>query len=266
MSVNITTAKDIIHYTEELSDHPINHDEGIQVGTIDTPINHVTVCWMATAEAIKTAGENGSDLLIAHESLYYPYNVLQMENPPDDWEAWHVNCQRSDLIEQYNLTVMRLHGSVDDICILDDFAEQLGLHNLVYNDGLVKIYEIAECDFDDLVAHVKQSLHMTGVRVACPAEMPKQIRRIGLPWGGLGLFVNVSYQQALIEQGCDVFIAGETDNYGFRFAQEVGIPMIETSHELSENRGLRHFMEMLAERFVDIEFMFYENECVWAMR
>ena len=64
------------------------------------------------------------------------------------------------------------------------------------------------------------------------------VSRIGLPWGGLGLFVNVGYQQALVEQGCDLFIAGESDNYGFRFAQECGIPMIETSHEiLRESRS-----------------------------
>ena len=80
------------------------------------------------------------------------------------------------------------------------------------------------------------------------------MHRVGLPWGGLGLFVNVGYQQRLIEQGCDVFIAGESDNYGFRFAAECGIPMIETSHELSENDGLRRFAEMLSGGFPDVQF------------
>lgn len=42
--------------------------------------------------------------------------------------------------------------------------------------------------------------------------------------------------------------------------------MIETSHEISENRGLRHFTEMLGQQFSDTEFTFYENECVWEMR
>ena len=82
----------------------------------------------------------------------------------------------------------------------------------------------------------------------------------------MALFVNVGYQQQLIEQGVDLLIAGETDNYGFRFAQELGIPMIETSHELSENRGLRHFTEMLSQKFPKTEFLFYENKCVWEMR
>jgi putative NIF3 family GTP cyclohydrolase 1 type 2 len=60
-----------------------------------------------------------------------------------------------------------------------------------------------------------------------------------------------------------VFIAGESDNYGFRFAEECGIPMIETSHEISENPGLRRFSGMLAKAFPQVEIRFYQNECVW---
>jgi putative NIF3 family GTP cyclohydrolase 1 type 2 len=77
------------------------------------------------------------------------------------------------------------------------------------------------------------------------------------------LFVNVGYQQALVEQNCDVFIAGESDNYGFRFAQECGIPMIETSHEISENNGLKRFAKILAQELPEVKINFYENKCVW---
>lgn len=109
----------------------------------------------------------------------------------------------------------------------------------------MKIYEIDECTLDELVESVKLATGMSGVRVSRALGEPRLIRRIGLPWGGLGLFVNVPYQQRPIEQGCDAFIAGESDNYGLRFAAECGIPMIETSHEISENPGLRHFVEMM---------------------
>ncbi len=121
--------------------------------------------------------------------------------------------------------------------------------------------EIIRCALDDLVAWVKRRVGMDAVRVTVPSGTEKAqtrtVHRVGLPWGGLGLFVNVGYQQALIEQGCDDFIAGESDNYGFRFAQEVGIPMIETSHEVSENPGLQ------AEAFPDVAFEFYETPLVW---
>ena len=104
---------------------------------------------------------------------------------------------------------------------------------------------------------------MANVRVAHLPDPDAKVSRVGLPWGGLGLFINVGYQQRLVVQDCDVFIAGEADNYGFRFAVECGIPMIETSHEISENPGLSHFTRMLSEQFPSVEFSFYENSCVW---
>ncbi len=55
----------------------------------------------------------------------------------------------------------------------------------------------------------------------------------------------------------------ETDNYGFRFAQESGVAMIETSHELSENAGLARLVDLLREVHPDIRFHYFENECVW---
>lgn len=106
---------------------------------------------------------------------------------------------------------------------------------------------------------------MSGIRVANAGNQKHKVKRVGLPWGGLGLFVNVGYQQQLIELGCDVFIAGEADNYGFRFAVESGVAMIETSHEVSENPGLATFTELLAQAFPKVTFRFHENDCIWRM-
>lgn len=260
-----TTVNELIAYIERLSGHPLNRDEGIQHGA-DRPITGATVCWMASPDAIRAAGEHRDELLIGHESLYYPYDVIHSANPPAGWEGWPVNRQRRELLAEYDLTFLRAHGSLDEICIFDDFVARLGLAAPVYADGLVKVFEIAPCPLSELVARVKARMGMPALRVSAPAGLDQIVRRVGLPWGGLGLFVNVGYQQRLIEQGCDVFIAGESDNYGFRFAAELGIPMIETSHELSENDGLRRFTEMLARAFPAVCCRFFENACAWEMR
>jgi hypothetical protein len=41
--------------------------------------------------------------------------------------------------------------------------------------------------------------------------------------------------------------------------------MIETSHEVSENPGLRRLTKVLDEAFPEVQFGFYENECIWRM-
>jgi putative NIF3 family GTP cyclohydrolase 1 type 2 len=271
----MTTINDLISHTESLTGHPINRDEGVHFGPAERDVTGVTVCWMATPDAIRAAGEAGHELLIGHESLFFPYDVVNAESSPSGWEEWQVNAQRSRLLAETSLTHLRLHGSVDEICIFDDFAEILGLGEPVYADGFVKIFQMPPRSIRSWAEQVQETMGMNGLRIAGVTDMDQTgmeqagmdqvVSRIGLPWGGLGLFVNVGYQQKLIEQGCDLFIAGESDNYGFRFAQECGIPMIETSHEICENPGLAHFTEMLAETFPQVDFLFYENPCVWSM-
>jgi len=262
----MTTIGAIISYVESLSGHPLNRDEGVQHGSDDRPVSGVTVCWMATPDAIRAAGERGGELLIGHESLYYPYDVINSPNPPAGWEGWQINRQRRELLTEHDLTFLRLHGSLDEICIFDDFVARLGLPAPVFTDGLVKVFEIEPCTVGELIERVKLRMGMPALRVSAPRGLEQVVHRVGLPWGGLGLFVNVGYQQKLIEQACDVFIAGESDNYGFRFAAECGIPMIETSHELSENDGLRRFTVALSQAFPDVRCCFFENACVWNVR
>jgi len=168
-------------------------------------------------------------------------------------------------LEEHDLTLVRIHGSLDEICIYDDFVALLGLGHPVAERGLAKVYEIQPSPLSALVERVKERTGMPSLRVSCPKGMEQIVHRVGLPWGGLGLFVNVTYQQRLIEMGCDVLIAGESDNYGFRFSAELGIPMIETGHEISENPGLEHFARMLQSRFPELDVAFYECEPAWRM-
>ncbi len=255
--------KDIIEYVESLTRHTLNVDEGVQYGSLERPIKKVLVCWMATSSALEETGKTGSDLVIAHESLYYPYDAIVRKDNPLGWEKWQTNVQRTSLLMKYNLTFLRIHGSLDEICIFDDFAKELGLGEAVKADDLSKIYQIPTCTLKNLVEKVKKRIGIDEVRVSAPNGMEQKVGRVGLPWGGLGLFVNVKYQQQLIEKGCDVFIAGESDEYGFLFSSECGIPMIETSHVISENPGLKHFTNMLKDEFPQITVKFYANQCPW---
>lgn len=259
----MTALPEIIRHIEGLAKHGLHTDEGVQHGAAGVQVSSATVAWMASPDAIAAAGQSGDQVLICHESLYYPYDVLIAKQSPPDWKAWKVNRQRRELLEKNGLTCLRIHGSADEICIFDTFAELLGLGKPVVAKGLVKVYEIPGCPLDELVRKVKRQMGMPALRVAWGRDHKRMVKRVGLPWGGLGLFVNVGYQQRLVELDCDVFIAGEADNYGFRFAAESGIPMIETSHELSENPGLRRFTEILAQAFPGVVFHFYENKCIW---
>lgn len=263
--MQVVTTRDIVAYVEALSGHALNEDEGVQHGNADRPVHHIWLCWMATADALRAAGQSGADLVVTHESLYYPYNAYHRQDNPLGWEDWPTNRQRRTLLEQYDLVLLRAHGSLDEICIYDAFAALLGLGSPSEAEGLERIYDIAPCSLHMLVARVKKAVGLPAVRVSAPQGMGQIVRRIGLPWGGLGLFVNVAYQQKLIARSCDVMIAGESDDYGFRFASELGIPMIETGHEISENPGLTPFSELLRTRFPHLRVTTYLCGASWQM-
>ena len=128
----------------------------------------------------------------------------------------------------------------------------------------VKVYDIAPTTCQDLIDRVKAATGMEHLRVT-NGPRDRMITRAGLPWGGLGLFVNVSYVQSLIAHDCQLLIAGESDNYGFRFAVDAGLDMIETSHGVSENPGLRHFGRVLQSKFPEVSVVFYENPLAFSV-
>jgi len=258
------SVSDIVATVETLSGHPLNGDEGALLGPQDREVEKALACWMATREALAEAERVGADLVVAHEALFYPYGVKLDPNDPQPWESWPTNRHRREIAERAGMTVMRVHGSADDICIYDDFLAMLKLDGETEGEGRRKVMTIPPTPFGALVERVKQAVGMAHVRVSCrDADVDREVRRVGFPWGGLGLDSNVEYQEWTIEQGCDALIAGESDSYGFRFSAGCGVPMIETSHEVSEIPGMRRFMEMLAERHPGASFAFHDNGNAW---
>ena len=70
------TVNEIAAEVERLCEHTLKNDEGVHHGSPNKNINGVTICWMATPSAIESAGKAGHDLIICHESLFFPNGVV----------------------------------------------------------------------------------------------------------------------------------------------------------------------------------------------
>lgn len=259
----MTTVEDILTYVTERSGHDLNPDEGVRLGEASQEVRRVLVCFVPSVPALRYAGEHGYDLVLGHEKLYHPYDPLVRREDHPNWASWPSNVVRRELLKQYGMTYARVHGTLDELLVFDAFAELLGLRDPHYEKGFTKVYEITPRPIEELVREVKRRMGLSRIRVSLPRGPRQMVHRVGLPWGGLGLFVNVSYQQELVAQGVDALIAGESDDYGFRFSADLGIPMIETSHVASENPGLRIFAKELAEAFPSLEVLYYPCEPAW---
>ncbi|MEN6544459.1 MAG: Nif3-like dinuclear metal center hexameric protein, partial [Armatimonadia bacterium] len=113
----------------------------------------------------------------------------------------------------------------------------------------------------ELVGRVKTAMGMDALRVS--GDLEAVVSRVGCPWGGVGLSLNVSFIEAVIAKGANGLIAGESDEYAMRYAADAGVPLIETSHAGSENPGLRHFCEHLRDHFAPLRVLFCEVPPAW---
>jgi putative NIF3 family GTP cyclohydrolase 1 type 2 len=275
----MTTSNDIIRWVEELKGGTLNHEEGVHHGSAETPVHGVTVCWKAVPAAIDAAGERGDDLIVGHESLYYPYYFDYDPDRTPGWPEWGINVRRKEQLERYGLTYLRLHTSIDYVCIAVDMGKWLELGEPTTTERGTVVWEIAGgvgqtaagvgqtagCTVRELADRAKRLSGLPAIRVSAPNGLDQTVRRAGLLVGGAGLCPNGGAFEPYVRAGCDVLIAGETDNYGFRYAAECGIPLVEISHEVVENPGFRHFAEMLAGAFPDLNVTFFENTCPYCL-
>jgi len=261
----MTTLQDIIDYVEQLAGHPLREDEGPRFGDTRATVTGVTVCWMVTPQAISAAAERGHNLIICHEALTYPYpGIREMRERP--YLAWPTNAQRLCLLAKHQMVVCRMHGTLDELFVYKAFCNQIGATDTlaeIPGHALAKIFRLQAIRYAELIERVKAATGLAAVRATC-GRPDRQINTAGVAVGGMALFTNVEHLQALIELGpIDAVICGETDNYGMRFCQELGIDVIETSHEISEDPGLRLFAEDLSRRFSALPVAFVPTEVIW---
>lgn len=234
-------------------------DEGFRFGNPQVEVTGIMVAWMGTLDVIRTAHAQHCNLLILHEDLLFPPGYTRA--PAEKHLSGVVNTHRLTLLSRWEMTVFRAHGSLDRLCILDDFASVLGLAGPAVREGFFRVYDISPLAVRELADRVKEHLGLDQVRAA--GDPDQVVRRVGLPWGGLGLSLNAAFLEGLFRHNVDVLIAGESDEYAMWAAQDAGIPLIETSHTVSEDPGLRHAADMLGEFFPEVPVKFYELGRPW---
>jgi putative NIF3 family GTP cyclohydrolase 1 type 2 len=240
----------------------INADEGIVYGDPAADVTGVLVCWMGTREAVRRAQEVGANTIISHEAIFFPYPGIRSGVPPADQLSWCCNRQRIEALARAGVGVIRLHGTMDRLHIFDEFPVALGFPEATVREDWVRLYDLPATTVRDMVGRVKERLKLDRVRVSnCDLDRP--VRRVALPLGGTGLFVNVGGLALLARHSPDLFIAGETDEYALQFCIDGDIPLIETSHAVSEEPGVRVFADRLAADLKPLPVTFFRNGRAW---
>lgn len=251
------TAREVMRWLEE-REPEAGPEEGFKLGDQDADVAGVFVCWMPTTAALEQAIAERCNLVICHETLFYP-----LSRPIDAERCWHTNRVRMALMHRGEMVVYRAHGMLDRLCIFDEFAAALGLSEVHSGDAFARVFSLPPTRLRELVERAKQVTAMPAVRVT--GDLERRVTRVGLPWGGLGLVTNIGFMQQLVENGAEAGICGETDEHAMRFAEDAGMALIETSHAVCENLGLRRFADMLSEAHPGLKVVFHDSGAGWRM-
>lgn len=264
----LLTSRDLERILIELGGAPLNGDEGLKWGDANAPIRGILNCWSFNAEVAEVARRENCNLILSHEALFVPYGVTEgapLGGGQNDFLTWPANLKRAQQLIENEWQFVRFHGSADRLCVYQSFAEQLGLSEIHAKGplGYDAVFHHAPLTIFDWIARLKERTGLNTLRASF-ADPERIVTKIGLGWGGMALFVNLWYPMKLIELGAQLIIAGETDNYGFRFVRESGADIIECSHEVSENRGIAKLGDLLREKMRDVKIVDFCNPCIWS--
>lgn len=233
----------------------LGREDGVIGGDPAADVKGILVCFLATLDALQTARREGCSLVVTHETPFLP--MAGISKVPEDWREWSVNKARIKEIEDGGLTVVRLHSSLDRWLIYDTFREMLGLPADGEGQGYGKVYSADPATLRTWIEKAKAAAGLDCIRFIGDPE--RVVSRVGLPFGGLSLFVNIGCVERMVRAGADLLIGGESDDHALLYMADAGVAFIELGHSPTENPGLIRFSEVLREQFPGLKVVYYDS-------
>jgi putative NIF3 family GTP cyclohydrolase 1 type 2 len=206
--------------------------------------------WNAHTRSIAQAAAQGLNMLVCHETLWAWAHDSPWYDGPSASEL-RVNALRRALLEQHAMVVYRSHSNWDALPrdgVPDQAVAALGIAGLrvAAAQRFFKVHELpAPMAVRELAEHVERGLGFGGWRVY--GERDKRVRRFSFLIGGFGEN-QYNMPQAALEMGAEALIIGEMSEFIAIAALEMGMPVIETLHSVSESPAIRRQAQLLGER------------------
>ena len=258
----VVRAADVRDYLLKLGPwvNPNDTVDTFKAGDPQTVVKKIAVAWMPYLWTIQRALDEGCNLLVCHEPVYYNHT-----DKDDAVFLFEVTRRKKQLIESSGLVIYRCHDvwdRVEGIGIPDAWGEFLGFSKLVNRSTFCHVYEIPETTSGELARSVAGKLQAFGhetVQLIGPAD--KRVRRIGIGTGAITPFREMAGR-------LEADLAICTDD-GFTFwsdatmAIDMGYPVIVVNHASSEEPGMRKLAARLREVFPSVPVTAIAQECMF---
>ena len=251
------TAHDVAEVFETIAP-PDTGVPGDQLGFIhgesNTDVKGIACLWNLHVLSIGRCSERDLNMLICHEGIWNPEQTSPWYDGPTAQEI-HSNRVRRDLLDENQMVVYRSHSNWDALAgdgVHDQAVASLGIPDLDILSRQ-KFFAVCELPSPMTVAQLKQR---AAVGLGYPdcrlfGDPDKEIRRFSFLIGGFGEN-QFNMPQAARDMGAEAFIIGEMSEFIVISCLEMGLPVIETLHSVSEIPALRRQAELISGRFPDL--------------
>ncbi|MCC2335027.1 Nif3-like dinuclear metal center hexameric protein [Cellulomonas wangsupingiae] len=231
--------------------------DGFLAGDPDAPITGVAVTVMATLDVLQRAAEQGLNLVITHEPLYFDHQgasdeVFAAENDP-------VYAAKAAFVAEHGLVVLHQHDSWHDRQpdgILTGTARALGWLD-AERAGDPGVYDLVPTTLGELAAHVSRSLGARALRYVGDPDAP--VSAVGLQPGFQGFEWN---RRLLARPDIDVIVIGEGHEWetGEYAADAVTAGVcagaVVVGHAPSEQEGMAEYARWLTDLVPEVPVAF----------
>jgi putative NIF3 family GTP cyclohydrolase 1 type 2 len=254
---DMTTATDVADVFESIAPQEIGvpgDQLGFLYGDPTTSVSGVACLWNIHTMSLAECAERGLNMLICHEGIWMPEQTSPWYDAPEPQHI-HANVARRALLDEHEFVVYRSHSNWDALTVdgvRDQAIAALGIDGLrpIAERKFFSVLELpAPLSVTDLLRLAESGLGYSGCRVFGDAE--KQIRRFSFLIGGFGEN-QFHMPQVARDLGAEAVIIGEMSEFIVISCLEMGLPVIETLHSVSEIPAIRRQADLLTERLPDL--------------
>jgi putative NIF3 family GTP cyclohydrolase 1 type 2 len=250
-------AKEIAQRFEKIAplDSGIPGDElGFIYGDPETEVTGLACLWNIHTNSIQSCIEKNLNMVICHESIWLPGQESYWYEGPGEDEIYS-NRERRKLLDKHHLVVYRSHSNWDALendGVGDQAVQALGIEDLqvVARQKFFSVQQLPqEMSIKILCRYVENGLGFHDCRIF--GDVEKRVRTFAFLIGGFGEN-QVHMPQAARDLGAEAIIIGEMSEFIVMACLEMGMPVIESMHSVSEIPAIKHQAEILARHFPDL--------------
>lgn len=258
--MNLRTAGDLAVYLKGLCPVDEPSVDKIIVGREDTEIKKIGTCWMAYFELIQRAYQQGVNVLVCHEPVFYSHHDLEVREREFDWAERRLGLkkgqnaydkmieEKKEWILEHGMTIIRCHDVLDKIQgfgIPFALGRALGFcdEDIIRSEKFFNVYRTPEKTALDTAKNIAECLKRFGQPgVAFYGDPKRMVNSVAI---GTGCFCDPIQ---LMELEADFYLAIDDSIRTWiqtTYARDSGLPLAVINHGTSEEPGVALLSEYL---------------------